>query len=208
LLSKAGYSIPEVFYRELKMEMWKNWKEQFIRSGDEFDIKVFLRHLLCNLGVRPKDVVKFVPSITNIIYKYDLESLVLRPTAKDTLEKLQQMSYLLGIISNTSFSYDHIFEILDRCGIVDYFSVVLVSSREKICKPNPRIFQKALQLLEISANNAVFVGNDPQVDIEGAKRVGMKTILVVHMEAKPNKLCNSDTRIAENVGDILKYIEK
>jgi len=67
LFLEAGYSVSEAFYRQLKMEMWRNWKEEFIRSGEEFSIEIFLYHLLRNLGVKPKDIVKFIPLITNII---------------------------------------------------------------------------------------------------------------------------------------------
>ncbi|HEC65325.1 hypothetical protein LCGC14_2775870 [marine sediment metagenome] len=208
LFLKTGYSIPEVLYRESKIEMWKNWKEQSSRSGEEFSIETFLHHLLHNLGVKPKDIEKFILLITNIIYKCDLSSLVLTPSVEKTLEKLRQMSYLLGIISNTSYSYDHIFEILDRCQIANYFDVVLVSSREKICKPNPKIFQKALHLLQVSAGNTTFVGNDPQVDIEGAKRAGMKTILVVQSEDELTKFRSNNARVVANVEDILRYLKE
>jgi len=208
LFLKAGYSIPEVFYRELKNEMWRNWKEQFIHSGKEFSIETFLCHLLRNLGVKPKDVVKFVPLITNIIYKYDLNSVALKPSVGKTLRVLRQMSYLLGLISNTSYSYDHVLAILNRCKIANYFDVILVSSREKICKPNPKIFQKALHLLGVSANNTIFVGNDPQIDIEGAKSVGMKTILIVKSEGELNKYPGNDTKVISKMEDILTYLNK
>lgn len=206
LFSKAGYSIPEVFYHELKKEMWRNWKEQFIHSGKEFSIETFLHHLLLNLGVKPQDVVKFVPLIKNIIYKYDLNSIALKPSVEKTLRILRQMSYLLGLISNTSYSYDHILAILNRCKISNYFDIILVSSREKICKPNAKIFQKALSLLGVSANNTIFVGNDPEIDIEGAKKVGMKTVLVVQSEAELNKYPSNDTKVIAKVEDILTYI--
>lgn len=208
LLSREGYSISEVFYRQLKMEMWRNWKEDFARSGEEFEIEIFLKHLLGHLGVRQEEAARLVPSITKIIYQSDLKSLVLKPTVKETLTKLQDMSFKLGMISNSSYSYDHILEILHRLTIANYFDAVLVSSREKIRKPNPVIFKKALQSLGASANNAVFVGDDPQVDIEGAKSVGIKTILLIDSKTESDRLGDSDTKTVERVEEILRHIEK
>lgn len=208
LLSREGYSISEVFYRQLKMEMWRNWKEDFARSGQEFEIDLFLNHLLCRLGVKQEEAARLVPSITNIIYQSDLKSLVLKPTVKETLTKLQDTSFKLGIISNSSYSYDHIMEILNRLTIANYFDAVLVSSRHKIRKPNPVIFEKALQSLGASANNAVFVGDDPQVDIQGAKSVGMKTILLADRKTEANRLNDRDTKTVERVAEILGHIEK
>ncbi len=208
LLSREGYSISEVFYRQLKMEMWRNWKEDFARSGQEFELELFLNHLLCRLGLKQEEAARLVPSITNIIYQSDLKSLVLKPTVKETLTKLEDTSFKLGMISNSSYSYDHIVEILNRVTIAHYFDSVLVSSREKIRKPNPVIFEKALQSLGASANSAVFVGDDPQVDIQGAKSVGMKTILLADRKTEAKRLNDSDTKTVEQVAEILGHIEK
>ncbi len=112
------------------------------------------------------------------------------------------------MISNSSFSYDHIFEILTQCQIANYFDIVLVSSREKVCKPNPKIFKKALRLLGVPATNATFVGDDPQVDIDGAKRVGMETILVVQSEDELTKFRRGNITAVAKVEDLLKYLKK
>jgi len=210
LFLKKGYSISEKFYYELKSELWKNWKEQFGLSETEFEISDFLYHLLSKLNVKPRDAAKFVPLIIKVIYKYDLKYVVLKPTVKETLKKLRSRSYLMGIISNTSYSYSHILEILKQLEIIDYFNIVIVSSKEKVCKPSPKIFKKALQLLNISANEAVFVGNNLQVDVKGAERAGIKGILITEVDQRVGEIKQSGTNImvARNVGGILKYFKK
>ena len=45
-------------------------------------------------------------------------------------------------------------------------------------KPAPSAFRAALDRLNVKAASAVFVGDDPRTDIEGAAAVGMKTIHV------------------------------
>jgi putative hydrolase of the HAD superfamily len=45
-------------------------------------------------------------------------------------------------------------------------------------KPNPAAFWEILSRLGADPTNAVFAGDDPQRDIDGARRVGMKTVLV------------------------------
>lgn len=201
LFLKAGYSIPKLFFPQSEMEKLKSPQKQL-------NIEIFLQHSLRNLGMRPEHIAKFVPLIISIIYKHDLSYLALKPSVKRTLKKLRQMSYLLGMISNSSFSYDHIFEILTQCQIANYFDIVLVSSREKVCKPNPKIFKKALRLLGVPATNATFVGDDPQVDIDGAKRVGMETILVVQSEDELTKFRRGNITAVAKVEDLLKYLKK
>ena len=210
LFSRVGYPISEKFYYKLKTEMWRNWKEKFGGSETEFEINDFLYHLLLNLGVKAEDAVKFVPLITEIIYKCDLTYAVLKPSVKDTLKKLQSMLYLMGIISNTSYSYDHICHILKRLEIIDYFNVVIVSSKEKVCKPNPKIFKRALQLLGISANEAVFIGNDLEVDIKGAEKAGIRGILIIDAKQKIDriKIGSKGMIVVRNMAEILKYLKK
>jgi putative hydrolase of the HAD superfamily len=45
-------------------------------------------------------------------------------------------------------------------------------------KPSPEIFVKSLKKLGITAENAVFVGDTLDADIEGAKNAGMKAIII------------------------------
>jgi putative hydrolase of the HAD superfamily len=45
-------------------------------------------------------------------------------------------------------------------------------------KPDAAAFESVLGRLEASAAESVFVGDDPECDIDGARRVGMKTVRV------------------------------
>jgi len=210
LLSNKGYSIPEKQYNQLKTKMWEEWKDQYGISETEFNIDEFLFHLLIKLGVNTQITKELLPLIIQIIYKYDLKYLTLKPTVKETLQSLKKMSFLMGIISNSSYSYDHILNILKHHGIIDYFNLVLVSSKENICKPSPKIFHKALQILNISPKDAVFIGNNPQIDHKGAKRAGIRSILIVISGEKTFDMDQNMTDVikVQNLIEILKYLKK
>lgn len=60
--------------------------------------------------------------------------------------------------------------------IRDYFDTILISEIEQVRKPQVEIFQRALARLSVSALNSVFVGDNPEADIAGAKNAMMKTI--------------------------------
>ena len=47
-------------------------------------------------------------------------------------------------------------------------------------KPDPAIFQRALAVLRVSAQQAVLVGEDLQADIAGAQAVGMRAVWLQH----------------------------
>lgn len=67
---------------------------------------------------------------------------------------------------------------LGATGAADLFQQVVVSGEFGAPKPDPAIFLSALSFLNVSASEALFVGDDPVRDIIGAKRVGMKTVWI------------------------------
>lgn len=96
------------------------------------------------------------------------------PNLIKMLEELKSNNLLLGMITNGygQFQMDNIMAL----GIDKYFDVILVSEWEGIKKPDPRIFIKALEKLNVSANESIFMGDHPENDVIGAKKVGMKGI--------------------------------
>jgi putative hydrolase of the HAD superfamily len=66
---------------------------------------------------------------------------------------------------------------VDACGLRPYFDVVLSSEAARSCKPEPGMFELAMRALAVPAADTVFVGDMPEMDIVGAKRVGMCTVL-------------------------------
>lgn len=66
---------------------------------------------------------------------------------------------------------------VDACGFRHLFDLVLSSEAARSCKPEPGMFLQALAALGVPAADAVFVGDMPDLDIAGAKRVGMRTVL-------------------------------
>jgi len=96
------------------------------------------------------------------------------PNLIGMLEELKSDNLLLGMITNGygQFQMDNIIAL----GIEKYFDIILVSEWEGIKKPDPLLFNKALEKLNVSANEGVFMGDHPINDVLGAKKVGMKGI--------------------------------
>ena len=90
------------------------------------------------------------------------------------LSLLKQQGYLLGIISNGRGEFQT--QAIEGLGIQDYFDVILISEFEQIRKPQAGIFHRAAQQLGVALPECVFVGDNPDVDIIGAKNAEMKAI--------------------------------
>ena len=68
--------------------------------------------------------------------------------------------------------------VLERDGLAPYLDAVVISADLGRRKPVPAVFRSALEQLGAAAETTLFVGDDPQDDIEGAKAVGMRTAWV------------------------------
>lgn len=96
------------------------------------------------------------------------------PGLAEMTADLTGAGYRLGLITNGLFPFQaHNFQAL---GVTEHFAAVLVSGQEGMRKPEPEIFRRALARLGVSADEAVFVGDNPEADIRGAHGVGMRTI--------------------------------
>lgn len=91
------------------------------------------------------------------------------------LRALHDRGFRLGLISNTHrslASFQSHFE-LD-----DLIAGAVSSSEHGYNKPHPSIFRTALRLLAVEPPEAVMVGDNYQHDIEGARAVGMRAVLL------------------------------
>jgi HAD superfamily hydrolase (TIGR01662 family) len=85
--------------------------------------------------------------------------------------------YKLGIVSNFAIP-ECVDSLLETNGLNGKFDAVVVSAKVNKRKPSPEIFEKALNAMKISAQNAVFVGDTADADVAGAHAVGMKSIYI------------------------------
>lgn len=79
-----------------------------------------------------------------------------------------------AIISN---AFDDLRSVLrDEFKVADAFDLIVVSAEEGIMKPDPHIYQRTLERLDVAPAAAVFIDDSP-INIEGARAVGVPAIL-------------------------------
>ncbi|EOO17909.1 MULTISPECIES: HAD family hydrolase [Bacillus cereus group] len=89
----------------------------------------------------------------------------------ELLQQLKQRNIKIGIITNgfTKFQMSN----LRALNIHTYTSTILVSEAEGIKKPHPEIFERALQKLNVKAEECLYVGDHPENDVLGSEQVGI-----------------------------------
>jgi putative hydrolase of the HAD superfamily len=81
---------------------------------------------------------------------------------------------------------------IDQAGIAPRFAAVLISGEVGIGKPDPTIFLRALELLEVAPEHAVMVGDSWERDVTGALSAGMRAVWISHGRTAPA----SDRRVS------------
>ena len=99
-----------------------------------------------------------------------------------------------GIVTNGNTTSQHV--ACRAAGLDQLASFIIVSQEAGYRKPDPRIFDDAINRTGIeSPEHVIFVGDNPQVDIDGANRFGMKTAWIHRGREFPDDLHPPDHTI-------------
>ena len=115
-----------------------------------------------------------------VIRVYDWDAVpgtVVFPDVPPMIETLRAQGIKLGIVTNASQPMALRDVELATHGLLDYFpDCRLAAADTGYLKPHPRIFQAALDQMGSSADETLFVGDNPVADIAGAQGVGMRAV--------------------------------
>jgi putative hydrolase of the HAD superfamily len=93
----------------------------------------------------------------------------------ETLARLKSQGKLLALLSNADAME---VESWDATKAARLFDVTVVSCRVGLVKPEPEIYQLCLRELGVAADEGAFVGDGGSDELQGARDVGMTTIMV------------------------------
>lgn len=89
-------------------------------------------------------------------------------------QELKQLRLSIGMITNGFGSFQ--MANIKALGIESAFDVILISEWEGLKKPNPELFHRALNQLNCEPDEAVYIGDHFENDIQAAEAVGMTGI--------------------------------
>lgn len=164
-------------YLEHNEKMWDRYRKGFIKV-DELRWKRFWLTLL-----------DFKIGDEKLARQMAVEFLDLLPTRTalfpDTLtvlDYLKDKGYTMHLITNGFEKTQH--SKLEYSGIASYFVEVITSEGSNSLKPHKEIFDYALAKAKTIATDSIMIGDDPEVDIKGAKNAGLDQIYVNHINKK------------------------
>ncbi len=126
----------------------------------------------------------------------------------DTLEYLKRRGIRMCLISNA----DVIDKICwDSSPLNKYFEHTIFSCDVGVLKPNKEIYDIGLKKMGVKPENAVFIGDGGSGELQGARDMGLKTILVIHFlgDMRSEKIESNREYtdiVIDRFKDIIKYI--
>lgn len=129
-----------------------------------------------------------------------------RPDVKDTLTELKKRGYKLGIIANT-ITETEIPDWMIHDGVAGLFSATVLSSKVRIRKPDPAIYDLACRAVDAKPENCAYVGDNPVRDVEGTRAAGFGMMIRID-EPSSEKAPDNDPKyipdaVITNIGDLL-----
>jgi len=154
-------------------------------SRDEF-WDHFNRHLLEGMGITG-DLDRLAREVS--IRFAEAEMVYDCPEAGGrTLNALQERGYRLGLLTNRE-NVDRFHELLEQFDLHRYFALILSAGEVGVSKPNPGIFRAALERMEASPEESLYVGDNYWADVLGAEAAGIRPVLLDPMGLFPEAEC-------------------
>lgn len=186
-------------YRPYNLELWGMYGRGEV-TKEWLHLQRFLRPLLVNDA--NDETVNLAHEIGAEFLRLTNKYFSVLPGAAEVVKALAK-NYPLTIISN-GFKEVQYYK-FEHSGLIPYFTHTIISEEVGINKPQPGIFEIALERNGITADEAVMIGDSYSSDIAGAQAAGIDQIWVRKEGAK--ELTNEmATYIVSNISEILKIL--
>ncbi len=148
----------------------KTWDEH----EDEFWLNYSRRQLVA-LGLAEEDAATHAPALHTFMKEHYKPEDWVPAATPEVLSRLREQGLALAVVSNRMKAYD---DYLVEKGIGQYFEFSLAAGLVGNWKPEPEIFQHALQKLDIQPHEALYVGDNYFADVVGARAAGLQPVLI------------------------------
>lgn len=181
---ERGHEVDDAKVDAAMPEVDAYYEQEYVRDGDfwcshERSVRIWKdMYTLLSYRVGLESDSK---GLSDAIYdRYLLpDSWALYDDVKPCLQALKAAGYRLGIISNWDAS---LVDLIRGLKLLPYFDVVVPSAEKGYRKPDPVIFQIALEEMGVEAENAAHVGDLPEAD-GAAAAVGITPVIIDRHDA-------------------------
>jgi putative hydrolase of the HAD superfamily len=175
VLHEEGIPVEAKPFGDAYVEAAARYLKEAHREGRETHNRFWVADALEKLGysLAPEDprIARVVDAHFSAFYPH----CQLVPGTKELLRELAGR-YPLGMLTNFTHP-PAVREIIDRMGLGPFFQTVLVSGELGYRKPHPSVFARLVGELGVPAEEILFVGDDLEADVQGARDAGLQAVL-------------------------------
>jgi HAD superfamily hydrolase (TIGR01662 family) len=162
----------------------------------------YSRRRLIALGASPQWAREFAAKASVHMGEFYRPESIVPEDVRRALPQLKQAGYILGVISNRDKPF---LDVLQEHGIDEFFDFLLAAGEVNVFKPEPGVFEHALQRLNLSPNEVIYVGDNYYADVVGARRAGLQPILYDPLGIFPDPDC-ATIKSFDELNSIIKVI--
>jgi putative hydrolase of the HAD superfamily len=178
-LSGDGFELDADSFRKAHRDAAKRHVERCRASGRETHNRFWISDALEEQGyhVTPDDIR--IAAGVEAYFSAFLDHCRLLPLTKEMLAALKP-SYRLGLLTNFTHG-PAARKLISHMGLIPFFRVVIISGELGYRKPHPRPFEELVKGLGVKSEQVVYVGDDPEPDIRGAKQAGLNPVWTTYV---------------------------
>jgi putative hydrolase of the HAD superfamily len=181
-LTMSGIPVEKESFKDAYRESALRFMHETRLDGKETHNRFWISAALLSQGyeVAPED--SRIADAVNAYFSAFMGRCHLIPGTMEMLEILKG-AYLLGLLSNFTHP-PAIREIIDSLGLTPRFDAVLISGELGYRKPHPLVFQQLMRELGVRKEHILYVGDDPEPDITGARQAGIRPVWFTYVRDK------------------------
>ncbi len=155
-----------------------------LKENDFYERMATLWHRLTGALPNPKQVYAMMTR-----YAVSFEQAVVPAPYLHSLFRQLSTRYLLAVLSNYPYT-PCVHRVLNRHGLSQYLSSIVVSADVGMVKPHPSLFYITLYQLGVFCDEVIYVGDDWCADVLGASRAGIRSIYTREWRTEPDSCEN------------------
>jgi putative hydrolase of the HAD superfamily len=183
-------------YKPINLRYWKLYREEkvskeelrYLRLKETFDA---LEYAISDILI-DKIAINYIAFLPNHNHLFE-----------GTFELLTYLKdkYHLHIITN---GFEEVQALkMEKSGLMPYFNKIVTSESVGVKKPNPKVFEFALQISEAEIDNSIMIGDNLEADIQGALDFGIKAI---HCNFDQLLVANKEIISVKSLAEIKLYL--
>jgi len=175
-LERAGHRLPSFGRYHFQQHVVVRWS--YLKSaitGREFDSLEAMVRL--HAGMRIELSREEALELAWLWYRPLSRAAIVDPDTREVLAQLQEAGLALGLVSNTFLPGEVLDRHLEKEGLLRFLPIRVYSSQVCHRKPDPQIFQIAMEKGDLRPAETLFVGDSLKADVRGANRAGMISVL-------------------------------